>query len=44
MTQNVLYYIVEDLCTDILKEVISCEGKYHDATSILARPDYRMLI
>ena len=43
MTQGALYNIVENLCTFILKEVIPREGKYHDATSVLARPDYRML-
>jgi len=43
MTQDALYNIVEDLCTFILKEVIPCEGKYHDATSVLGRPDYRVL-
>ena len=43
MTQGSLYNIVEDLCTFILKEVIPCKGKYHNATSILARPDYKVL-
>jgi hypothetical protein len=44
MTERALYNIVEDMCSFILKEVIPCEGKYHDATSVLARPEYRMLI
>jgi hypothetical protein len=43
MTDHALYNIVDDLCSFILKEVIPCDGKYHDATSVLARPDYRML-
>jgi hypothetical protein len=43
MTERALYNIVEDLCSFILKEVIPCEGKYHDATSVLACPEYRML-
>jgi len=44
MTQSALYNIVEDLRIFILKEVIPCDEKYYNATSILARPDYRMLI
>jgi hypothetical protein len=43
MTERALYNKVEDLCSFILKEVILCEGKYHDATKILAHPEYRML-
>jgi hypothetical protein len=43
MTERTLYNIVEDLCSFILKEVISSDGKYHDATSVLARSEYRML-
>jgi len=43
MTQSALYNIVEDLYIFILKEVILYEGKYHDATGILARLDYRVL-
>jgi hypothetical protein len=43
MTECVLYNIVEDLCSLILKEVIPYDGKYHDATRVLARPEYRML-
>jgi hypothetical protein len=43
MTQATLYNIVEDLCSFILKEVIQYEGKYHDATSILARLEFRVL-
>jgi len=44
MTQGVLYNIVEDLCTFILKEVIPCKGKYHDATSVLVRPHYTVVM
>jgi hypothetical protein len=43
MTERTLYNIVEDLRSFILKEVILCDEKYHDATSVLARPEYRML-
>jgi hypothetical protein len=43
MTEDALYNIVEDLCTFLLKEVIPCEGKYRDATSVLARPEFRPL-
>jgi hypothetical protein len=43
MTKRVLYNIVEDLCSFILKEVIPCEEKYYNATSVLSRPEYRML-
>jgi hypothetical protein len=43
MTECALYNIVEDLCSIILKEVIPCDGKYHNATSVLARLEYRML-
>jgi len=44
MTKSVLYNIVEDLCSFILKEVILCEGKYHDATSVVASLEFRVLI
>jgi hypothetical protein len=43
MTEGALYGIVEDLFTFILKEVIPAEGKYHDASSILAMPEFRIL-
>jgi hypothetical protein len=43
MTEGALYGIIEDLCTFILKEMIPVEGKYHDDTSILARPEFRVL-
>jgi hypothetical protein len=43
MTERALYNIVDDLCSFILKEVIPYERKYHDATSVLACPEYRML-
>jgi hypothetical protein len=26
-----------------MKEIIPCSGKYHDATSVLARPEFRVL-
>jgi hypothetical protein len=38
-----VYYIIEDLCTFIIKEVIPVEGKYHDVTCTLARPEFRVL-
>ena len=41
MTEGALSNIVEDLCTFLVKEVIPCDGKYHDATSVLARPEFR---
>jgi hypothetical protein len=44
MTEGALYNKIEDLCLFILKEVIPNEGKYHDATSTLAKPEYRVLI
>ena len=44
MTQGALQNIVEDMCSFILKEVIPCEGKYHDATSVLAWLEFRELI
>ena len=43
MTQAVLYNIVDDLCTFLLREVIPTEGKYHDRTSTLAKPEFRAL-
>jgi hypothetical protein len=43
LTEAVLYGIVEDLCTFILKKVIPAEGKYHDASSTLAMPEFRIL-
>jgi hypothetical protein len=43
MTEGALYGIIEDLCTFILKEVISVEGKYHDATGTLVRLEFRVL-
>jgi hypothetical protein len=43
MTEGALYNIIEDLCSFILKEVIPCEEKYHDITSILVRPEFRVL-
>jgi hypothetical protein len=43
MAKGALYGIIEDLYTFILKEVIPVEGKYHDATSTLARSVFRVL-
>jgi hypothetical protein len=43
LTECALYGIVEDLCTFVLKEVIPVEGKYHDPTGTLARPEFRIL-
>jgi hypothetical protein len=44
MTKGALYNIIEDLCTFIMREVIPVEGKCHDATCTLARPEFRVLI
>jgi hypothetical protein len=44
LTEVALYGIVEDRCTFILKEVISGEEKYHDASCTLAIPEFRILI
>jgi hypothetical protein len=44
LTEGALYGIIEDLCIFILKEVIPAEGKYHDAFSTLARPEFKILI
>jgi hypothetical protein len=38
MTECALCNIIEGLCTFILREVIPCDGKYHDATGTLVRP------
>jgi hypothetical protein len=38
MTEGALYGIIEDLCTLIMKYVISVEEKYHDATDTFAMP------
>jgi hypothetical protein len=43
LTEGALYGIVEDICTFILKEVIPTEGKYHDASSTSAMPEFRIL-
>jgi hypothetical protein len=43
LTEGALYGLIEDLCTFIMKEVISVNGKYHNATSTLARPEFRVL-
>jgi hypothetical protein len=43
MTEGALYSIIEDLCTLLLKEVIPCEGKYHNATGSLAKLDFKIL-
>jgi hypothetical protein len=43
MIEGTLYNIIEDLCTFILREVILVEGKYHDAISTLARPEFKVL-
>jgi hypothetical protein len=43
MTQGALYGIIKDLCPLIMKEVIPLEGKYHDATSTLARSEFKAL-
>jgi hypothetical protein len=43
MTESALYNIIEEMCSFILKEIIPCSEKYHDATGILARPDFRIL-
>jgi hypothetical protein len=43
MTEGALYNIIEDLCTFLLREVIPCEEKYHDAIGILTRLEFRVL-
>jgi hypothetical protein len=43
MTQGALYNIIKDLCSFVLKEVIPCKGKYHDAANVLARLEFRVL-
>jgi len=43
VSETTLYNIVEDICKFILREVIPSEEKYHDRTSILAKPEYRSL-
>jgi hypothetical protein len=43
LTEGALYGIIEDLCTFIMKEVLSVNGKYHNATGTLARPEFRVL-
>jgi hypothetical protein len=43
LTEGALYGIVEGLCTFMLKDVIPAEGKYHDASSTLAMPEFRIL-
>jgi hypothetical protein len=43
MTESALYNIIEGMCSFILKEVILCEGKYHDPTSVIPRPEFRVL-
>jgi hypothetical protein len=41
--EGVLYGIIEDLCTFILKEVIPAKEKYYDASSTLVRLEFRIL-
>jgi hypothetical protein len=43
MIEGALYDIIEDLCAFIMKDVIPIKGKYHDATSTLARPEFKVL-
>jgi hypothetical protein len=43
LTEGALYGIIEELCTFIMKEVISVEAKYHDAIGTLARLEFRVL-
>jgi hypothetical protein len=43
MIEGALYGIIEDLCTFILKEIISIEGKYRDAIGTLVRLEFRVL-
>jgi hypothetical protein len=43
LNEGALCGIVEDLCTFILKEVIPAEEKYHDASSTLVMPEFRIL-
>jgi hypothetical protein len=43
LIKGALYGIIENLYTFILKEAIPAEGKYHDASGTLARPNFRIL-
>jgi hypothetical protein len=43
MTEGALYSIIEDLCILLLKEVIPCEEKYHNAIGTLARLEFIIL-
>jgi hypothetical protein len=43
MAKGALYNIIEDICSFLVREVILYEGKYHDTTNILARPEFRVL-
>jgi hypothetical protein len=43
LTESALYGIIADICTFIMKDVILIEVKYHDTTSTLARPEFRVL-
>jgi hypothetical protein len=43
MTEGVLYSIIEDLCTFIMREVIPVERKYHDTIGTIATPEFRVL-
>jgi hypothetical protein len=40
LTEGALYGIIEDICTFIMKEAIPVEGKYHNATDTIARPEF----
>jgi hypothetical protein len=44
MIEGALYDIIEDLCIFILKEIITVDGKYLDATGTLPRLEFRVLI
>jgi hypothetical protein len=43
MAEGALYNIIEDICSFLLRKVILCEGKYHNAMSILANIEFRVL-
>jgi hypothetical protein len=44
MIEGALYNIGKDMCSFILKELIPCEEKYQDTTSVLARLEFKALI
>lgn len=43
MNKGGLYAICTDMCSFIMREIIPCSRRYHDATSELAKPEKRWL-